>query len=262
MKQKLLATIGLVLARLGGQSLGAQVMFFFAAMSLAVGSTAMDANAATLFTDGFEIPGVVGNGNSGNGYDNYGTGATIGPWTVVGGGSGDAVSVVKDTFSQLVGTTTYTFPAQSGHQWADLAGQDTNGPAGVEVTVSGLLGKNYTVSFWTGNLVTPTGPFGITTTVNLFVDGTLAYTALNAEGAGETSLAWEQFVYHSLLPSSTDTLTFTFRNGDPSSDFNAAFDSVVISTVEANAVPLPASIVLFGSGLGIVGVLSRRRRKA
>lgn len=59
------------------------------------------ADAAVIFSDGFESPVVVGNGNTGNGYDNYGTGAAIGPCTVVGPtGASDAVSVVKTTFTQ------------------------------------------------------------------------------------------------------------------------------------------------------------------
>lgn len=216
------------------------------------------ANSATVFSDGFESPVVIGNGNTGNGYDNYGTGATIGPWTVVGPpGALDAVSVVKGTFTQFG----FSFPAQSGQQWADLAGQNSNSTEGVKVTVSGLLGQNYTVSFWIGNLVNPGGPFGTSTTVNLLVNGVQTFAAVNTDGVGQQSLAWHEYTYQSALPSATDSLTFTFLSGDPGSDFNTAFDNVVINTIEATATPLPGAIALFGSALGLFGLVGQRRRR-
>ncbi len=155
-----------------------------AAVALAAGLSATDANAATIFSDDFESPVVVGNGNTGNGYDNYGTGSTIGPWTVVGpSGAPDAVSVVTKNFTQ----NGISFPSQSGDQWADLAGQEANGTEGVKVIVSGLLGKKYTVSFWVGNVVDPGGPFGTSTTVNMLVDGVPTFTAVNTQGTGQAT---------------------------------------------------------------------------
>ena len=73
---------------------------------------ATSASAAIVFQNGFESPVVNHTGPSGTsgGYDNYGTGAAIGPWTVVGpAGRTDAVSVVTTNFSQ----NGINFPAQS-----------------------------------------------------------------------------------------------------------------------------------------------------
>ena len=126
-----------------------------AASVFAVPLLATQASAGLIFADGFESPVVThipaASGDSG-GYDNYGSGAALGPWTVVGpAGRADAVSVITTDFTQ----NGISFPAQSGKQWADLAGQDSNGTEGVQIQLSGFLNKAYTVSFWVGNVVDP-----------------------------------------------------------------------------------------------------------
>lgn len=215
------------------------------------------ASAGVVFSDGFESPVVNHTGPSGSsgGYDNYGTGAQIGPWTVVGiSGRTDAVSVVTTNFSQ----NGISFPAQSGNQWADLAGQDANGANGVQTTVTGLLNKAFSLSFWVGNVVDPNNVFGTSTTVNLLVNGQAALGAVNADGAGQTQQVWKQFTYQGFATS--DSITFTFISGDPPSDFSSAFDNVVISTVDA--VPEPSTWAMMILGFAGVGYLTYRRRMA
>lgn len=225
--------------------------------SVLIGAVSQVQAASILFSDGFESPKVSrvsGPSGDAGAYDNYGTGATIGPWTVVAPPNRtDAVSVVTTTFKQ----SGFSFVAQSGQQWADLAGQDANGNEGVAVTLSGLLGKTYAVSFWVGNVVDkPGGFFGNSTTVNLLVNGSQVYSAKNTAGTGETTQVWQNFVYSGLA--TTDDVTFTFLSGDPSNDFSSAFDSVVISTVDG--VPEPSTWALMLIGLAGLAVLRGRRR--
>lgn len=216
---------------------------------------ATSASAAIVFQNGFESPVVNHTGPSGTsgGYDNYGTGAAIGPWTVVGpAGRTDAVSVVTTNFSQ----NGINFPAQSGNQWADLAGQNANGAEGVEVTLPGLLNQAYTVSFWVGNVVDPNGVFGTSTTVNLLVNGVQVFAAINQDGARQATQVWRQYTYQGI---GTSNLTsFTFLSGDPNNDNSTGLDSVEISTV--NAVPEPATGAIMMLGLAGVGVTALRRR--
>jgi hypothetical protein len=112
------------------------------------------------------------------------------------------------------------------------------------------------VSFWVGNVVDPRLVFGTTTTVNLLIDGELALSAVNADGAGQPEQVWKQFTYQGF--STSDTLLFTFLSGDPPSDFSSGFDSVVISTVDA--VPEPATWAMMLLGFAGVGFMAYRRK--
>lgn len=216
--------------------------------------------ALILFSDGFEAPVVNHTGPSGSsgGYDNYGTGAAIGPWTVVGPpGATDAVSVVTDNFTQ----NGFSFVAQSGKQWADLAGQDANGNEGVETTLSGLLGKSFTVSFWIGNVVDPGNVFGTTTTVKLLINNVLIDSYTNSQGGpNQKTQLWQNFTYSGIATS--DSLTFTFLSADPRNDFSSAFDNVEISTPDVNPVPGPVvGAGLPGLGMSLAGLMAWRRRR-
>ena len=230
---------------------------FVCAVSLfVVPSLSTQASAGVIFSDGFEAPVVThipGPSGTSGGYDNYASGSSLGPWTVVGpAGRSDAVSVVTTDFTQ----NGIAFPAQAGKQWADLAGQESNGNEGVRIALSGFLNKAYTVSFWVGSVVDPTLVFGNSTTVNLLIDGRLALSAVNTDGAGQSKQNWKQFTYQGF--STSDTLQFTFLSGDPPSDFNSGFDSVVISTVDA--VPEPATWALMLVGFAGVGFMAYRRK--
>jgi hypothetical protein len=229
----------------------------FASAILVAPLLSTTANAAVIFSDGFESPVVNHTGPSGStgGYDNYATGANIGPWTVVGpAGRTDAVSVVTTNFSQ----NGITFPAQSGNQWADLAGQDSNGTEGVQKTIAGLLGQTYTVSFWVGNVVDPNGVFGVSTTVNLLVNGVAVFSAVNTDGAGQHTQVWHQYTYQGV--GTSNSTTFTFLSGDPANDFSSGFDNVVIRTVDA--VPEPSTWAMMILGFCGVGFMAYRRRSS
>ena len=73
-------------------------------------------------------------------------------------------------------------------------------------------------------------------------------------GKTTANMGWtpESFIW---TPTTTGLYTITFRS-DTDTQFGPALDDVDVS-----AVPLPATLPLFGSGLVGLGWLSRRRRK-
>ena len=201
---------------------------------------------ANLFTNAsFESPLVpVG------GFTNFGTGSTgITGWTVVG----PQASVVSGVFTQ----NGISFPAQSGNQWLDLTGFNTNTIEGVTQTVGTTPGTMYTLSFWVGNIVNPGGIFGTTSTVDVSINGGPSLAFTNSGGAGTASLNWAQFTT-SFTASSASTI-LTFLNGDPANDNSNGLDNIVLNPTGTTSVPEPATLTLLG--MGLFGVVASRRRK-
>ena len=117
------------------------------------------ASAGVLFADGFESPVVTPGA-----FQNFNTGTTFGPWTVVG----PQVSIVSTTFTQ----NGFSFVAQQGNQWLDLTGDGANSTAdGVKTTLATTIGQAYNLSFYVGNIVDPGGVFGTSSTVDVLVNG-------------------------------------------------------------------------------------------
>jgi HpiC1 cyclase/PEP-CTERM motif len=225
---------------------GGSVERFFSRLSLLVLFVALPgAVAGASVTNGsFEMPIVpVG------GFTNFNTGSTAIPgWTVVG----PQVSIVSGSYTSLG----ISFPAQVGTQWLDLTGDVANSHAdGVTQTVSTTAGTNYTLSYYVGNVVDPSGVFGKTSTVDVYVNGILVQASTNSGGG--TTQAWEQF-QTSFLATSSSTL-IEFLNGDPSSDNSNGLDNVVL-TQTGSAVPEPSTFpFLVAIGVGAVGYLRRRK---
>jgi len=217
-----------------------------AATAAAFASTSVNAN---LITNGsFESPLVPG--SSFTGFP-VGTG-TLSGWSVVGP-SGEAVFIVSGTFQQ----NGVTFGAQDGAQWLDLTGFNNNSTEGVSQSVATTSGHQYQLSYFVGN-TTGGGIFGSTSTVNVSVNGTPAYSDTNGTPSATTQ-NWEQFVHTFTATSSLTTLSFF--NGDPGGDNSNGLDNVVLldqGTI-AVAAPEPISIgILFG---GIVGLGCARYRR-
>jgi hypothetical protein len=215
----------------------------------AVTLSTFHAHAAVIFQDAFENPRVpVGS------YYNYSPGQTFGPWTAVGAGPS---SVVSGTFQQ----EGITFQAQEGSgsqfQWADLAGQISNNTEGFRATatLATVVGQTYNVSFWVGNVVQTSGSFGNSTSVGLLINNANVFTALNISG-NATSLTWEQFSWNFIA--TTTSTSITFLNQDPSNDYVAALDNVVVSQI--SAVPEPSTWAMMILGFAGVGFAAYRRR--
>ncbi len=190
-----------------------RIWLVFAAVTagLALPTTALA--ATNLIRDsGFEKP-VVGAGS----YQNFNTGQSFSHWTVVGA-TGN-VAIVSGTFTQ----NGFSFPAKSGQQWLDLTGT-SNAATGIAQTMSTSPGSSHTLSFAVGNLYNPTGIFGVTSTVKVFVNGSLVATDTNSKGAGSTSMVWQTFHLSFTAPSASTTIELS--NGDPSNDTLNGLDAV------------------------------------
>lgn len=180
---------------------------------------------------------------------------TIPGWTVVGAAGG--VAIVAGDFSQ----GGISFPAESGLQWLDLTGLQTNSTEGVEQTVATTPGSIYDLSFWVGNVDSPSTTFGTTSTVDVRlggIDGSLLLAATN-DSTSATTQVWQQFTAEFTAAGSTTTLDFL--NGDPSNDNTNGLDNVTLTLKPTTtAVPEPGALPL--AALVIIALGFYRRRKA
>ncbi len=170
--------------------------------------------AASLIQDGgFETPVVTGS----NGYDIYQTGATFGPWTVVG--ASGAVSPLVTGFTQ----NGFSFQAESGSQSVDLAGL-SNTATGVSQTIPTTAGTSYTLKFSVGNVVDATGLFGSSSAVQVLINSVPLQTAVNSGGGNSVSWMPVATSFTATGPSTA----IAFINGDPHSDNYNGLDDVSV----------------------------------
>jgi hypothetical protein len=192
------------------------------------------------------------------GFTAYPAGSTaLTGWTIVGGTSDDGPAVVSTTFVQ----EGITFVAEDGSQWLDLTGVNENSTEGVEQTVATTMGTSYTLSFWVGNVddTNTNGLFGKTSTVDVYIDGTLLGSFENSSTTPNTMI-WEQFT--PTFTATGSSATIEFINEDPSNDNVNGLDNVAL-TPNASATPEPTTMILYGTGLlGIMGLALSRKRLA
>ncbi len=142
-------------------------------------------------------------------YADFATGSTaLTDWQVVGA-AGD-VSIISTTHLE----NGYTWPAAVGQQWLDLTGDGSNSPTGVQQTVATTAGTAYTLTFYVGNAYG--GPFLISSTLNVFVNGTQTFAVTSFAGEGMTSVVWQKYTT-TIVATSAET-TIAFMNGDGPDD--------------------------------------------
>jgi hypothetical protein len=149
----------------------------------------------------------------------FATGAQLPGWTVVGE-SGN-VNTINTTFTQ----NGFAFPALEGSQSMDLTGF-SNTKTGVSQTVATVAGTSYALAFWVGNISDPGGIFGVSSTIDVLVDGASVLSATTSDGGGTTTLAWKRFSL-SFTASSSST-TIAFMNADKPNDTSNFVDDVLL----------------------------------
>ena len=226
------------------------------ALVATLGLLSTPVTSQNLITDGsFETPIV-----SPTGFTDFPVGSSAIPGWMVFGPGGTVVSVVGGSFSQLG----VTFPAQNGVQWLDLTGNGSNAAEGVQQSVTTIAGRQYQLSFYLGN-TTGGGIFGSTSTVEVLVNGIVAFTDTNS-AVNATSLTWQQYS-HTFIAAGSST-TIGFRNADPATDNSNALDNVVLIDLGGVATPtseIPtlsewALMLLIGALAGL-GVARFRRER-
>ena len=173
-------------------------------------------------------------------------------WTIIGV-AGTRISQVDSAYP---GNPGYTFPAQDGRLWVDLAGYSDNAMDGIQQSVATTIGQSYDFSFYLGNV--SGGAFGTQSLVNVLLNGS-AFSCVNTTQT--VNLTWQQCSRSFVATSATTT--FSISNGDPSSDYSSAIDNVVLqlSARQPGGVPEPATWAMMVLGFGAMGGTLRRRSK-
>ncbi|HYM30308.1 MAG TPA: DUF642 domain-containing protein [Candidatus Cybelea sp.] len=230
--------------------------FVFGALAGAtlLASTAV-ANANLVANGDFETP-VVPVGN----FTIFSVGsASLTSWSVVGP-AGTNVAIVSGSFVQ----NGVTFNAQSGAQWLDLTGFNSNTTEGVAQTIATTIGDQYQLTYFIGN-TTGGSIFGTTSTVNVTLNGSQTFSHTNSS-VNATGLTWQMFT-DTFVATGTST-TIGFLNGDPSNDNSNGLDNIGLidqgptgNNGGGTSVPEPASLTLLGAGLIGLGWFRRRRSR-
>jgi hypothetical protein len=153
-------------------------------------------------------------------YAVYNLGQSIGRWVVVGP-TGSNVALTSTSFTQ----GGFSFPAQHGLAFVDLTGVDDNGtPQGISQSVKTVVGTEYKLTFSVGNVDDPNGPYGTSSTVNVYNGQSLLLSATYKGGKGKPKLVWKRFTTTFTAASATTALSFI--NGDPSGDKMCGLDSI------------------------------------
>jgi hypothetical protein len=239
------------------------------AVFIALGVACQAANAASinLVTNGnFDQTTYTNNSQFGSSYGGQG----VTGWT---GGTGYQLYFFAGTASTNSANSQYDNGYNTGAEkfyqmaasptggtgnFVALDGDPTVGGGGsISQTISGLtVGTNYILTFdWaTGQLQSRSGA---TTDDVLATLGSQSQTTAIVSDASQGSTPWLQQSFLYTATSTTETLTF-LAQGTPT----GLPPMVALDGISLTAAPEPASIALFGVGLGVLAFLRRRYRAA
>jgi len=183
---------------------------------LVISSHPASATASLIGNGSFEKP-VVAVG----GFTEFAAGQAFAGWRVVG--ARGSVAVVSGKYHG----GGITFNAKAGAQWMDLTGDESNTATGVAQSFASTPGKEYHLTFWVGNVYDPGGIFGVSSTMEVYVNGVRKLTARNSLHPASHKQAWEKFTL--TIRATTGRTTISFINGDPRTDNSNGLDAVQVN---------------------------------
>jgi len=166
---------------------------------------------------GFEAP-LVPDG----GMQTFSVGQTLGGWTVVGANGN--VTLMSGSAADMG----FQFSAHDGQQMIDLTGT-TRTATGVAQDVATTPGTTYELSMWVGNIVDPSGYYGVYGNVKVTVDGVQVLLASNNDGDHLTVVTWEPFFVR--FTASKDSTNIGFINDDSIVDNSNLLDDIVLTAM-------------------------------
>jgi hypothetical protein len=193
-----------------------------AVLSLSAVSAMPAVAAGNLIKNGsFESPIVTEGGG-----EFFSPGQSFKDWQVTGDANGD---VGLDSGDDVYGD--HDFPAKRGKQWLDLIGNTDNGAAtGVQQTIKTTPGATYSLSLFVGNVIDMGGKCGVSSTVNVLING-VAFESFTNTGGGGLDQNWKKFSAQFVAASATTTIAFI--NDDPNGDADNGLDGVSVKLVKA-----------------------------
>lgn len=152
----------------------------------------------------------------------FSVGQTLGGWTVVGGNGN--VALMSGSASDMG----FQWSAHDGRQMLDLTGT-TRTATGVAQDVPTTPGTTYELSLWVGNIVDPTGYYGVYGNVKVTVDGIQVLLASNNDGDHLTTVTWEPFSVE--FTATKDSTNIGFINDDSIVDNSNLLDDIVLTAM-------------------------------
>ena len=153
------------------------------------------------------------------------TGERYGVWRVIGA-PGNVTWVGGDYTHNG-----FRFPAQGdtptlqGNPWVNLAAISMTPTGIMHAPVPTTVGQSYTLTFYVGNIVDPSGIYGTSSTINVYENATLILAATNTGGAGTKVENWKPFTI--TFKADAPNTTIAFINGDPPGDMNCGISNTL-----------------------------------
>jgi choice-of-anchor C domain-containing protein len=210
-----------------------------AAMALLIGMAS--SASANLIVDG-DFDNSIPSFTTYNAGSSFGAVASPAAWLVTNGPndpvSGGSVDLIGGYWQSPT-------PTLSGSGSVDL---DGNAPGGISQTVATIVGQTYTLSYeLSGN------PDGGSSTKTVSANGSVSTYMTGSNTRTSMDYVPESVTFQAT--SATTTISFISQD-DASSPYGP-----VIGDVSLTATPIPPAIALFGGGLGLIGLIAKRKRR-